>query len=168
MLGAGRIMLTAIAFALALAEPNATRPGRELLSAGCQACCFARDCRLAYTHTSPGICCGQYPRAGCCPMGSSCVSCGSSWRCTRSRFVTAATRRSVCSAGYGYHQPVHHGYGPPVHHGYGPPPHYYLEADQASTILVPHDVLLAAIAAIIAAVVLMLGRVGRRAAAALL
>jgi hypothetical protein len=37
------------------------------------------------------------------------------WRCTNSRYITAATRNSVCAAGYGYGH-TGYGYGP----GYGP------------------------------------------------
>ena len=96
-----RNMTSSIAIGLNLTSANHEAGShRQLASPGCQACCYGHDCRIAFSSTSAGICCGTYPRTGCCPLGSSCVNCGTSWRCSRSRYVTPATRRSVCSAGY--------------------------------------------------------------------
>ena len=89
--------------------------GRSTMSDGCATCCFSGNCMVAFSSAAPGVCCGTYPRTGCCPMGSSCINCGSMWRCTNSRYITAATRNSVCAAGYGYGH-TGYGYGP----GYGP------------------------------------------------
>ena len=103
--------------------------GRSTMSDGCATCCFSGNCMVAFSSAAPGVCCGTYPRTGCCPMGSSCINCGSMWRCTNSRYITAATRNSVCAAGYGYGH-TSYGYGPgygpavavavPVAYGYGP------------------------------------------------
>ena len=119
--------------------------GRSLLSTGCQACCYQSDCRLAYSATSPGICCGTYPRAGCCPLGSSCINCGSSWRCTNSRRVTSATRNSVCRAGgshYGSSYRPQHGspYGPQPYHQ----PHYDL-SEVANSVPLAQPLLMSAL-----------------------
>jgi len=72
---------------------------RQLASVGCQNCCVQHDCRLAYMMTSPGICCGGHPATGmpqCCPFDATCVMCRSSWRCTRSRYVSASSRCGIC------------------------------------------------------------------------
>ena len=130
-----------VASLLATTLENATTHRRELLSPGCSACCFRNDCHLAFSSTSPGVCCGTHPRAGCCPLGSSCVQCGGSWRCTNSRYVTRRTAASVCRAGYGgggyAHGPGYApgpgyahgpGYGPGYGHG------YYLQAIHGSNL----------------------------------
>ena len=111
-------------------SPVTTR--RELIaSPGCQNCCFGHDCRLAFSRTSPGVCCGTHPRVGCCPLGFSCVNCGASWRCSRS-FVSHSARSRMCHAS-GYGPGYGHSYGPHYHdpHYHDPHyhPHYYVEAD---------------------------------------
>lgn len=79
-------------------EKNATR--RQMASEGCNACCFQNDCRLAFSQTQPGTCCGAHRargQVGCCPMGASCVACANIWKCTRSTYVTRSSRCSICS-----------------------------------------------------------------------
>ena len=109
---------------------------RQLASPGCDACCFRHDCRLAFSSTQPGICCGTYPHSGCCPYGSKCVQCGSTWRCTRSHYVSRGTRASVCRAtGYapgGYHSPH---YSPYIHNNGGPAYGYHPYHEQEGDIL---------------------------------
>lgn len=77
---------------------NATR--RVLASAGCNSCCFENDCSLAFSQTSPGVCCGAHSargHVGCCPMGASCVACANIWKCTRSTYVSRSSRCRICS-----------------------------------------------------------------------
>lgn len=81
-LGRLGLLISLVAVSLA-ADENVTR-GRELSSAGCNACCYQHDCRVAYMQTSPGVCCGPHRATGlsqCCPMGATCVMCATSWRC---------------------------------------------------------------------------------------
>ncbi|KAL3895094.1 MAG: hypothetical protein SGPRY_013611, partial [Prymnesium sp.] len=74
---------------------------RHLTSQGCLDCCHRNDCRLAYNMASAGVCCGVHPRNGlqqCCPLGSSCVRCSNSWKCTYSRAISLQQMCSICSS----------------------------------------------------------------------
>merc|ERR1719240_1553625 len=94
---------------LAAAKEAATQPRqlkdvvaerRQLASVGCNACCFQNDCSLAFSQTSPGICCGAHRtrgQTGCCPMGASCVQCANIWKCTRSTYITRTSRCRICA-----------------------------------------------------------------------
>merc|ERR1719502_1846914 len=92
--------------------------GRQLASVGCNNCCFQNDCSLAFSQTSPGICCGAHRargQTGCCPLGASCVQCANIWKCTRSTYVTRSSRCRICSDDMPpecyYHRPT------PYHNG---------------------------------------------------
>ena len=66
-----RTAICAAALACAAAERAvSTASRRSLASAGCHACCFENDCHLAFSMTSPGVCCGSHRirgQTGCCP-----------------------------------------------------------------------------------------------------
>lgn len=81
------------------AHPNPSHR-RDLSSVGCQNCCTNHDCSLGFSNTSPGVCCGTHPRsldAQCCPLGASCVRCGTRFKCTYSRGVTLQGLCTICS-----------------------------------------------------------------------
>ena len=93
----------ALAFAGAAASGEAAAPphGRSLASVGCDNCCFKNDCSLAFSQTTPGVCCGAHPyssrrQTGCCPMGATCVACGHIWKCTRASYVTRSSKCGMC------------------------------------------------------------------------
>ena len=82
-------------------DSTAVAAPRQLVSVGCDNCCFQNDCSLAFSQTQPGVCCGAHPyssrrQTGCCPMGASCVACGHIWKCTMSSYVTATSKCSIC------------------------------------------------------------------------
>lgn len=86
--------------ALESAAPESQAP-RQLASIGCDNCCFKNDCSLAFSQTTPGVCCGAHPyssrrQTGCCPMGASCVACGHIWKCTRASYVSRSGKCSIC------------------------------------------------------------------------
>lgn len=81
-------------------DKNFTAGRRSLASEGCTNCCYKNDCSLAFSQTSPGVCCGAHRargQIGCCPMGASCVACANLWKCTRSSYVTRSSRCRICS-----------------------------------------------------------------------
>lgn len=111
------IVATATDVAPAVSLTNVTAK-RQLASAGCDACCFQNDCRLAFTQSAPGVCCGAHRtrgQTGCCPMGATCVACQNIWKCSRSTYITRSGRCSICrddmppecmyrrGYGHGYH-----------------------------------------------------------------
>jgi len=70
--------------------------GRELLlSQGCEACCFAGDCRAGF-NGMPGICCSKQT-PGCCPMGAQCIKCATRYVCSNSAHLTKRDRCQMCA-----------------------------------------------------------------------
>lgn len=68
-----KAIIQLLMLAVVAAEPTtavAASNHRSLASQGCNDCCFKNDCRLAFSQTSPGICCGAHRirgQTGCCP-----------------------------------------------------------------------------------------------------
>ena len=88
-----------LALASAAADPLAENR-RSLASEGCDNCCFKHDCSLAFAKSQAGVCCGAHPargQTGCCPLGASCVHCANIWKCSRSRYVSRASRCHICA-----------------------------------------------------------------------
>ena len=110
--------------ACASAEATAAVAHRQLASVGCDNCCFKNDCSLAFSQTTPGVCCGAHPyssrrQTGCCPMGATCVACGHIWKCTRSTYVSRSGRCSMCRDDQVRECLYHHSYGG-YYGGYSP------------------------------------------------
>ena len=93
-------MVLASTLSLETAAPESHAP-RQLASVGCDNCCFRNDCSVAFSQTTPGVCCGAHPysvrrQTGCCPMGASCVACGNIWKCTQASYVSRSGKCSIC------------------------------------------------------------------------
>merc|ERR1719498_1459650 len=108
---------TAVALSTVAPTTQAVAPARrQLASEGCNACCFQNDCRLAFSQTQPGVCCGAHivrGQTGCCPLGATCVACANIWKCARGTYLSRSARCRICSDDLPreclYHRSYHYG-----------------------------------------------------------